>query len=95
MSIPLTAALYALAASLAPLLLLALRDPKRLRVSGGDRSAAHATRTRQALALLSLLPGALLFWSRDGPGLLVWAGALPCLGWALVLLLSARGRARN
>lgn len=90
MSIPVTAALFALAASLAPLLLLALRDPKRLRISGGDRETSLTTRARQALALLSLVPGAMLVLLRDWPGLLVWAGALPALGWLLVLTLSAR-----
>lgn len=90
MSTPLEAALIALGVSLLPLLPLALRDPKRLRVSGGDRTLAHGTAARRALALLGLLPGAVLIVLRDWPGLLVWAGALPLLGWALVALLSRR-----
>lgn len=90
MSIPVDAGLLALACSLLPILWLALRDPKRLRVSGGDRQAALSMRARQVLALLSVLPGVVLVLLRDWPGLLVWAGALPALGWVTVLALSAR-----
>lgn len=81
--------LYALLASLAPLLLLALRDPKRLRAQGLARAAAHSRRARALLGVLALLPGLLLLAWRDWHGLLIWGGALPCLGWALTMWLSA------
>ena len=87
----LTAAVtIALLASLAPLLLLAWRDPKRLR-----SVAAHATRPlpapqRRALAAAVLLPGIALMALGHWPAFLIWLGAVCALGWAWVQWLSLR-----
>jgi len=55
MSLTATAASLTLIASALPLLLLARRDPKRLRSVAGSVLAPHGQRTRQGLAAAALL----------------------------------------
>lgn len=80
----------ALIASLLPLVLLARRDPKRLRSLAVSDVAPHARRTRQALAAVVLLPGVILIGLGYWPAFLIWLGGLAALGWLLVQLLAAR-----
>ena len=89
MSLTALALIPALIASLLPLLLLALRDPKRLRAGAIARSP-HTRRTRQALAAAALLPGAALIALGLWPALLIWLGAITVLGWLVVQSLAAR-----
>ncbi|MDO9452271.1 MAG: hypothetical protein Q7J29_05365 [Stagnimonas sp.] len=90
MSLTAIAVTLALVASLLPLVLLARRDPKRLRSITASAVAPHASRTRQALAAVVLLPGAILIGLGYWPAFLIWLGGLAALGWLLVQLLAAR-----
>lgn len=74
----------ALACSLAPLLWLALRDPKRLRSLRRPVPAAP----RPLLVFLALLPGLALMLRGHWPAFLVWSGALTACGWLLVQWLA-------
>lgn len=90
MSVTAISVTLALMASLLPLVLLARRDPKRLRSSATHAVTPHASRTRQALAAAALLPGAILIGLAYWPAFLIWLGGLTALGWLLVQLLAAR-----
>lgn len=85
-----TAVTLALTASLLPLLLLAQRDPKRLRSQAVSASAPHGRRLRQVLASAVLLPGVVLMGLGYWPAFLIWLGGVTTGGWLLVQLLAAR-----
>lgn len=90
MSLTAIAVTLALIASLLPLGLLARRDPKRLRSIAASAVAPHSLRTRQALAAVVLLPGAILMGLGYWPAFLIWLGGLAAVGWLLVQWLAAR-----
>lgn len=90
MSLTATAASLTLIASALPLLLLARRDPKRLRSVAASALVPHGRRTRQGLAAAALLPGVALMGLGYWPAFLIWLGGLTVAGWALVQLLAAR-----
>lgn len=90
MSVTAIAVTLALIASLVPLLLIAQRDPKRLRSIPPAGMQPMGVRPRQALTALTLLPGAVLIASSQWPALLIWLGGLIASGWILVQLLAAR-----
>lgn len=102
MSMTLLASSAALLASLAALLPLADRDPKRLRAAGRRRTPLAAG-ARRALSLVVLLPGLLLISFGLWPAVLIWLAALSVAGWVLALTLASqrprvragRLRARN
>jgi len=77
----------ALALSAAPLVRLALRDPKRLR-SLRIPAARKRPGPRAALAALCLMPGAVLGALGQWPAFLIWLGALAAGGWLLVQALA-------
>ncbi|MFP5305511.1 MAG: hypothetical protein ACLGI7_06760 [Gammaproteobacteria bacterium] len=76
----------AVALSAAPLVRLALRDPKRLR-SLRIPAAGARRGPRAVLAALCLMPGAVLGALGQWPAFLIWLGALAAGGWLLVLLI--------
>ena len=90
MSLTALAVTLALIASLLPLVLLARRDPKRLRSIAANAVTPYANRTRQVLAVVVLLPGAILIGLGYWPAFLIWLGGLAALGWLLVQVLAAR-----
>lgn len=90
MSLTATAVIAALAASLLPLVLLARRDPKRLRAIRARLPSAHGRGARQALTAAVLLPGAVLIALGYWPAFMIWLGALIASGWLLVQLLAVR-----
>ncbi|SFF38984.1 hypothetical protein SAMN04488120_103146 [Fontimonas thermophila] len=80
-------AAIALAISGIPLLILALRDPKRLR-SLRLRTAPIPTPVRRTLAVACLAPGVALGLLGQWPALLIWLGGLTTSGWLLVQALA-------
>lgn len=82
-----------IAVSLLPLLVLALRDPKRLRSRRSAQRGA-ATRERRALATTSLVPGVVLALMGEWPAFLIWLGSVAAVGWLLVLWLAGERRDR-
>ncbi|WP_293397271.1 hypothetical protein [Nevskia sp.] len=90
MSLTAIAASLALIASLLPLLLIARRDPKRLRGLAATHLAPHGRGPRRTLTLFVLLPGAVLIGFGDWPAFLIWLGALTASGWLLVQWLAVR-----
>ena len=86
-----TTTLYALAAlfvSAAPLLRLALRDPKRLR-SLRQRPVPEPRRRRRMLAAACLVPGLALILIGQWPAFLIWLGGIAAGGWLLALVLAS------
>lgn len=92
MSLTATAVTIALIASVLPLLLLAQRDPKRLRSVAAHGVAPHGKAIRQILAAVTLLPGAVLMAFSYWPAFLIWLGGITVGGWVLVQVLAARVR---
>lgn len=90
MSLTAVAASLSLIASGLPLLLIARRDPKRLRSVAASALLPHGTRTRQALALASLLPGVALMTLGYWPAFLLWIGGITVAGWLFAQYLAAR-----
>ncbi|MGH8447090.1 MAG: hypothetical protein ACREVL_17620 [Solimonas sp.] len=86
------ATLIAIAFSAAVLLLIGLRDPKRLRAAGRRDTAPFTRRQRQILTALSLAPGVLLAFAGQSAGFIIWLGATVAAGWLLVQLLAVAGR---
>lgn len=88
----LSASLLAIAFSLILLIVLALRDPKRIRTSGlAVQTSAPVPLSRGARRMLgwsSLLPGLALAAADQWPALLIWLGACCSLGWALTQWLA-------
>lgn len=76
-----------LAISLLPLILIALRDPKRLR-SLRDKRAPNSSGTRRALTAVVLLPGLALCVIGQWPAFLIWLGGVTALGWIFALWLA-------
>ncbi|MES0873778.1 hypothetical protein [Sinimarinibacterium thermocellulolyticum] len=83
-------AAIAIGMTLPPLLVLALRDPKRLR---SHRAAQRGAKPgeRRALALASLLPGLVLAALGAWPAFLIWLGGIATGGWLIVLWLARSG----
>lgn len=90
MSLTATAATLSLIASGLPLLLLARRDPKRLRSVVASALAPHGRRTRQGLAAAALLPGLVLMGLGYWPAFLIWLGGITVAGWLFAQALAAR-----
>ena len=91
MSTTAIAVTLALLASLLPLLLLALGDPKRLRsLAIPSPSMPMGIGARRALTLTVLLPGVVLITLGYWPAFLIWLGGLIASGWLVVQLLAAR-----
>lgn len=90
MSLTATAVTLSLISSLVPLLMLARRDPKRLRSSAVATLKPHSAASRQMLTVAALLPGITLMGLGYWPAFLIWLGGLTVAGWALVQLLAAR-----
>jgi hypothetical protein len=87
------AAAGAIAPSLAALVWLALRDPKRLRSmrrhdKAATRARPHPRALRRLLTLVALLPGAALCIAGQWPAFLIWMGATISVGWLLVQILA-------
>lgn len=82
-----TWAALTLAISLLPLILIALRDPKRLR-SLRDKRAPSSSSTRRALTAVVVLPGLALCVIGQWPAFLIWLGSVTALGWIFVLWLA-------
>ncbi len=80
-------ATLALVVSLLPLILLALRDPKRLR-SLRDRRAPSSSNARRAMTAVVLLPGLALCVIGEWPAFLIWLGGVTALGWLVVMWLA-------
>ncbi|MDP3858945.1 MAG: hypothetical protein Q8Q73_14410 [Stagnimonas sp.] len=84
----LAASLLALLPSTVLLVLLALRDPKRLRNLPGNGQTPLTPGQRRALATLLPFPGLALGLFGQWPALLIWLGASCSLGWALTQWLA-------
>lgn len=83
----------ALMASSCTLVLLALRDPKRLRAVAqrGLRAGVPWTPSaRWFFAGATLTPGVLLMLVGQWPAFLIWFGATAAVGWALAQALAPR-----
>lgn len=80
-------ATFALLVSLLPLILLALRDPKRLR-SLRDRRAPSSQNARRGFTAAVLLPGVALCLIGQWPAFLLWLGGVTAGGWILVMWLA-------
>ncbi len=80
-------AALSLTASLAPLLALALRDPKRLRSQRASAAQANLFE-RRLLAALLLLPGLTLAMLGQWPAFLIWIGGVTAGGWLVVQALA-------
>lgn len=80
-------ATLALVISVLPLILLALRDPKRLR-SLRDRRAPSTQAARRAFTAGVLLPGLALCVIGQWPAFLIWLGGVTAGGWILVMWLA-------
>ena len=79
-------AVIALLCSALPLLLLALRDPKRLR---SQRRRVRATAVeRRGLTGLAVLPS--FFILGDAAALLLWLAGILVMGWLMALWLARR-----
>lgn len=76
-------AFIAMLCSALPLLLLALRDPKRLRSQ--RRRASATVLERRGLAGLAVLP--MFFLLNNAPALLLWLAGVLVVGWLLALWL--------
>ena len=87
------ATLLAIAVSATLLLLIGLRDPKRLRAAGERAAQPHTTKQRRVLATLVLVPGVLLALAAQSAGFIIWLGATVAIGWLLTQLLAVAGRA--
>ena len=79
--------LIAVAFSLVCLLLLALSDPKRARVSRRAQALVLSAEKRKALTILSILPSLVFFAFGLYAPLLLWLGSVLVAGWLLALLL--------
>ncbi|WP_372778934.1 hypothetical protein [Litorivivens sp.] len=79
--------LIAVAFSLVCLLLLALSDPKRARVSRRAQVMVLSAETRKALTILSILPTLVFVPFGLYAPLLLWLGSVLVSGWLLALLL--------
>lgn len=90
MSLTTAAAALTLIASMVPLVLLARRDPKRLRSITAAGATPYKLRTRQVLAVAALIPGVALIGLGYWPAFLIWMGGLIASGWILVQILAAR-----
>lgn len=82
-----TWAALALAISLLPLILIALRDPKRLR-SLRDRRTPSSSNARRAMTAVVLLPGLALCVIGEWPAFLLWLGGVTAIGWIFVMWLA-------
>jgi hypothetical protein len=80
-------ALLALVISLLPLVMIARRDPKRLR-SLRDKRAPSSSSVRRALSAVVLLPGLALCVVGEWPAFLIWLGSVTALGWIFVMWLA-------
>ena len=77
--------------SAAAILVLALRDPKRLRNVSRSGALAVAPLSRNArrwLSVFSLIPGGVLIALSHWSGFLIWFGAVSALGWGISNALS-------
>lgn len=95
MSVTLTWAACAVAASALALAPIALRDPKRLRTAfkGATKAASPMpTSQRRLLAWGSLLPGIVLVVCGQWPAFLIWMGAAAAIGWGLAQVLAPKPR---
>jgi len=93
MSVTLTWAACAVAASALALTPIALRDPKRLRTAfkgATKRAAPMSTPQRRLLAGTSLLPGVVLVACGQWPAFLIWMGAAAAIGWGLAQVLAPK-----
>lgn len=91
MSPTVIAACLALVVSLLSLLLIARRDPKRLRsLAAASLPTPMSARARRRLTLAVLLPGVMLIVLGYWPAFLIWLGGLIASGWLMVQLLAAR-----
>jgi hypothetical protein len=83
-------AILAIAASVALLAWIGLRDPKRLAAQEGETAArrAFSTRQRKLLALGAAVPGLLLMFSGWSSSAMMWMGATVTLLWLWVLWLA-------
>lgn len=84
--------LIAVAFSLACLVLLALYDPKRARVSQGAQALVLSANHRKGLAILSTLPCVVFVAFGLYAPLLLWLGSVLVTGWLLALLLPLFGK---
>ncbi|MDP9139352.1 MAG: hypothetical protein M3O62_00985 [Pseudomonadota bacterium] len=82
-----TWAVVALGVSLLPLILIALRDPKRLR-SLRDRRAPSSSSARRAMSAVTLMPGLALCVIGEWPAFLIWLGGVTAGGWIFVMWLA-------
>lgn len=80
-------------------LLIAYRDPKRLRAAASGRAArgrkplqALAPASRRLLAAALLLPGVLLALAGESAAFMIWLGAVTALGWVAAQLLAPAAR---
>jgi protein-S-isoprenylcysteine O-methyltransferase Ste14 len=80
-------AVIAIAVSLLPLIVLALRDPKRLRSRRSAQRGALANE-RRTLSIVVLVPGVVLGVLGEWPAFLIWLGSASAAGWLLVLWLA-------
>lgn len=90
--------LIAVAFSLVCLLLLALSDPKRARVSRRAQVIVLSAETRKALAILSTLPCVVFVAFGLYATLMLWLGSVLVTGWLLAQTLSgltAKGQTRS
>lgn len=90
--------LIAVAFSLACLLLLALSDPKRGRVSRRAQALVLSANHRKGLMILSTLPSLVFVAFGLYAPLLLWLGSVLVTGWLLAQALSgltAKGQIRS
>lgn len=93
MSVTLTWAACAIAASALALTPIALRDPKRLRTAfkGATKAVSPMpTSQRRLLAGASLLPGVVLVVCGQWPAFLIWMGVAAAIGWGLAQILAPK-----
>lgn len=83
-----TLSLIAVAVSSAILVLLCLRDPKRMR-SVRLKGAPQGTGTRRILTAASLLPGLALAVNGNAAAFLIWLGGYAVVGWLVTLSFSS------
>ena len=87
--------LLSILVSTALLVVLALRDPKRLRnqprtAERGGSSQTLPASIRRICGWLVLLPGAILAAIGHWWAFLIWLGATPAIGWLLAQTLAGR-----
>lgn len=95
MSVTLTWAACAVAASALAITPMALRDPKRLRTAfktGTKRALPMSTQQRRMLGAASLLPGLVLVACGQWSAFLIWMGAATAIGWGLAQALAPKSR---